>query len=116
MNKNNKEIEFNPDDLVKNVESFAQHIKNVYYEMYYLKEDLNEYKEINELQHRLMKNAEERGIKKGLQESQEELQKYKSFVNSLLNPEEYGYAVSAEVRDQARILLGMKPVESKLKK
>jgi len=113
---NNKEIEFNVDDLVKSVESLAQHIKNVHYEMYYLKEDLNEYKKINELQHRLMKNAEERGIKKGLQESQEELQKYKSFVNSLLSPEEYGYAVSAEVRDQARILLGMKPVESKLKK
>ena len=83
MNKNNKEIEFNPDDLVKSVESFAQHIKNVHYQMYYLKEDLNE---------------------------------YKSFVKSLLNPEEYGYAVSAEVRDQARILLGMDPVESKLKK
>jgi len=45
-----------------------------------------------------------------------ELQKYKSFVNSLLHPEEYGYAVTAEVRDQARILLGMNPVESKLKK
>lgn len=113
---NNKEIQFNPDDLVKSVQSFAQHIKNVYYEIYYLKEDLNEYKKINELQHSLMKNAEERGVKKGFQESQEELQKYKSFVNSLLHPEEYGYAVTAEVRDQARILLGMNPVESKLKK
>ena len=45
-----------------------------------------------------------------------ELQKYKSFVKSLLNPDEYGHAVTAEVRDQAQILLGMKPVESKLKK
>jgi len=113
---NNKEIQFNPDDLVKSVESFAQHIKNVYYEMYSLKEDLNEYKKMNELQYKLMKNAEERGIKRGLEESQEELQKYKLFVKSLLNPDEYGYVVTAEVRYQARILLGMNPVESKLKK
>lgn len=113
---NNKEIQFNPDDLVKSVQSFAQHIKNVHYEMYSLKEDLNEYKKMNELQYKLMKNAEERGIKRGLEESQEELQKYKLFVKSLLNPDEYGYVVTAEVRYQARILLGMNPVESKLKK
>ena len=113
---NNEEIEFNAEKLIESVRSFAKHIKNAHYEIYYLKEDLNEYKKMNELQYKLMKNAEERGIKKGLQESQEELQKYKSFVNSLLHPEEYGYAVSAEVRDQARILLGMNPVESKLKK
>jgi hypothetical protein len=45
---------------------------------------------------------------------EEQLDKHIQFTNSLLNPEEYGYAVSNEVRDQARILKGMKPVESNL--
>lgn len=42
--------------------------------------------------------------------------KYETFINSLLSPEEYGYAVTNEVRDAARIALGMKPVESRLAK
>lgn len=33
------------------------------------------------------------------------------FVNDLLNPEVYGHAVSAEVRDQARVCLGLPKVE-----
>lgn len=33
------------------------------------------------------------------------------FLRSLLNPDMFGFSVSAEVRDQARILLGLKPVE-----
>ena len=33
------------------------------------------------------------------------------FTRSLLNPEEFGYAVSKEVRDRARVVLGMKAVE-----
>jgi hypothetical protein len=33
------------------------------------------------------------------------------FVNNLLNPEMYGHAVSAEVRDQARVCLGLPKVE-----
>ena len=33
------------------------------------------------------------------------------FVNDLLNPEMYGHAVSAEVRDQARVCLGLPKVE-----
>jgi hypothetical protein len=37
-----------------------------------------------------------------------------SFLKSLLDPEKYGHAVTAEVRDEARALLGMKEVETKL--
>ena len=33
------------------------------------------------------------------------------FVNNLLNPDMYGHAVSAEVRDQARVCLGLPKVE-----
>lgn len=33
------------------------------------------------------------------------------LVNDLLNPEVYGHAVSAEVRDQARVCLGLPKVE-----
>ena len=32
------------------------------------------------------------------------------FLRKLLNPEDYGHAVTEEVRDEARILLGIKPV------
>jgi len=37
---------------------------------------------------------------------------YERFIRSLLNPEMFGYAVSAEVRDEARYVLGMKKVET----
>lgn len=37
------------------------------------------------------------------------------FLERLLNPSDLGHAVTGEVRDCARILLGNKPVESKLK-
>ena len=86
MSKNNKDIEYNAEFLVESVRSFAKDLVSLNNQNYYMEKEINE------------------------------LQKYKSFVKSLLNPEEYGYAVSAEVRDQARILLGMDPVESKLKK
>lgn len=33
------------------------------------------------------------------------------FVNNILNPEMYGHAVSPEVRDQARVCLGLQKVE-----
>lgn len=36
------------------------------------------------------------------------------LVNRLLDPEGFGFAVSAEVRDAARVVLGMKPVEQNL--
>jgi len=35
------------------------------------------------------------------------------FLKDLLNPEMYGFAVTAEVRDKARELLGMERVETK---
>jgi hypothetical protein len=35
------------------------------------------------------------------------------FLKDLLNPEMYGYAVTAEVRDRARELLGQMKVETK---
>jgi hypothetical protein len=34
------------------------------------------------------------------------------FLKSLLDPDMYGMAVTAEVRDQVRALLGMKKVET----
>lgn len=34
------------------------------------------------------------------------------FVRRLLDPEGFGHAVTAEVRDEARVLLGMKKVET----
>lgn len=36
-----------------------------------------------------------------------------SFVSRLLDPEGFGLAVSAEVRDEARVCLGLPRVESK---
>ena len=39
-----------------------------------------------------------------------------AFLKNLLDPEMYGHAVTAEVRDEARILLGMKKVETTQKK
>ena len=83
---NNKEIQFSTEKLIESVQSFAKDLVSLNNQNYYMEKEINE------------------------------LQKYKSFVKSLLNPDEYGHAVTAEVRDQARILLGMKPVESKLKK
>jgi hypothetical protein len=35
-----------------------------------------------------------------------------NFIRSLLNPDGFGHAVSAEVRDEARYVLGMKKVET----
>lgn len=37
---------------------------------------------------------------------------YEKFIYRLLDPEDYGHAVSAEVRDEARVLLGMQKVET----
>lgn len=37
---------------------------------------------------------------------------YIRFLKNLLDPEMFGHAVTAEVRDEARKLLGMKPVET----
>lgn len=82
----NKEIQFSAEKLIESVQSFAKDLVSLNNQNYYMEKEINE------------------------------LQKYKSFVKSLLNPDEYGHAVTAEVRDQARILLGMNPVESKLKK
>jgi len=45
-----------------------------------------------------------------MKESKE--QQYENFIRSLLNPEMFGHAVSAEVRDEARYVLGMKKVET----
>lgn len=40
--------------------------------------------------------------------------KAERFIRMLLDPEMFGHAVSAEVRDEARAVLGMKsPVETK---
>lgn len=36
-----------------------------------------------------------------------------TFLKSLLDPDRFGHAVTAEVRDEARVLLGMEKVETK---
>lgn len=36
----------------------------------------------------------------------------RDFLKSLLNPEKFGHAVTAEVRDEARVLLGWDKVET----
>jgi len=36
-----------------------------------------------------------------------------TFFKSLLDPSRFGHAVTAEVRDEARVLLGMEKVETK---
>lgn len=40
-------------------------------------------------------------------------EKVNTFLRNLLDPEKYGHAVTAEVRDEARVLLGMEKVEMK---
>lgn len=37
-----------------------------------------------------------------------------AFLRDLLNPEVFGWAVTAEVRDRARILLGQEAVETRI--
>lgn len=44
----------------------------------------------------------------------EERKVYVNFIKSLLDPEKFGHAVSAEVRDEARKCIGLQPVEQKL--
>ena len=44
----------------------------------------------------------------------ERLGEYESFLLSLLDPERFGMAVSAEVRDEVRVLLGGIRVESSI--
>lgn len=99
MNKNNKEIKFNGDDLIKSVESFVGFCQQNPAFVDYINSRL----EKSESTPISCPNCNK-------------MKEYEEFVDSLLSPEQYGYAVSAEVRDQARILKGMKPVESKLKK
>ena len=47
--------------------------------------------------------------------AQEILDAYK-FIYRLLDPEGFGFAVSAEVRDAARVVVGLEPVEQNLYK
>ena len=67
----NKEIQFSAEKLIESVQSFAKDLVSLNNQNYYMEKEINE------------------------------LKKYKSFVKSLLNPDEYGHAVTAEVRDQA---------------
>jgi hypothetical protein len=47
--------------------------------------------------------------------AQDILDAYK-FIYRLLDPEGFGFAVSAEVRDAARVVVGLEPVEQNLYK
>lgn len=40
-----------------------------------------------------------------------ELKQHQQFIDRLLDPEGFGFAVTAEVRDQARVLKGLPKVE-----
>ena len=42
----------------------------------------------------------------------EKNEKMYDFIRSLLNPDMFGHSVTAEVRDEARYVLGMKKVET----
>ena len=42
----------------------------------------------------------------------EKNEKMHDFIRSLLNPDMFGHSVTAEVRDEARYVLGMKRVET----
>lgn len=44
--------------------------------------------------------------------TEEQSRQMRKLVSNLLDPEIYGYAVTAEVRDAARVVLGMQPVET----
>lgn len=44
-------------------------------------------------------------------ELEAEVQRWKNFGSSFLSPEMYGHAVNGEIRDHARRMLGIKPVE-----
>lgn len=46
------------------------------------------------------------------QEVAERIVAMERLVHNLIDPEMYGYAVAAEVRDAARLALGMRPVET----
>lgn len=46
-----------------------------------------------------------------LADAADRIDSMEKFLKSLLNPEENGHAVSAYVRDEARVVLGRKPVE-----
>ena len=46
--------------------------------------------------------------------NQERIGEYEDFMRSLLDPERFGMAVSAEVRDRVRVLMGGIAVESQV--
>lgn len=48
-------------------------------------------------------------------QEQARLAKMERLLRRMLDPEDLGHAVTGEVRDEARILLGMPAVESRLK-
>lgn len=47
-----------------------------------------------------------------LNNAAEEMDALVNFAHQFLDPEGYGWAVSAEIRDDARRVLGMEPVET----
>jgi hypothetical protein len=54
-------------------------------------------------------------MKTRVEQLEVENKKFKKFFERLLNPEDLGFAVTGEIRDHARMFLGLKPVESWLK-
>jgi hypothetical protein len=48
-----------------------------------------------------------------LNDAADRLDEFEAFARSLLNPEKYGYlALMSQIRDEVRVLLGRKPVET----
>ena len=48
----------------------------------------------------------------GLEKARQELMNIECFIEKFLKPEEYGYVVGPVIRDEARIILGIKPCET----
>lgn len=58
------------------------------------------------------REAVNKAIDRMLDVRNQRIAELEGFLSDLLSPEQYGYAVTAEVRDRARMLLGIKPVET----
>jgi len=58
------------------------------------------------------REAVNKAIDRMLNSRNERIAQLEDFLHELLSPERFGYAVTAEVRDRARVLLGMESVET----
>ena len=62
--------------------------------------------------HQAELERQHQGLKQYAKTLGNDLNKAMSLIRDLLDPEMYGYAVTAEVRDRARLVLGIAPCEA----